>query len=111
LGHVRGPVPGTWPKRTGLGPRQRRLAAAEEVESPRAGGDEQGAEEVADAAAGALGRHDQREADDDRDDCEEQREAAKSAYAALLPAATITRQGAFFSTKSTVLPKIALRPG
>src|SRR3989442_11678263 len=84
--------------------------AAEQVEASEPERDEQDAEQVADAAALSCGRDDQRHAESDEDAGEHGDEIAIELQAACAPAPTITRHVALRSTKSTVLPKIALRP-
>src|SRR5204862_7584192 len=76
--------------------------ATQQVQARRSGSDEQQAEEVADCAADDRGLHDQRDADPDEDDRERGGRDAVRSHAALRPAATMTRHGACFRTKSTV---------
>src|SRR5204862_8305830 len=82
----------------------------EQVQAPGARDDEERADQVADAAAVALGDDDHYRADEHRRHREEARGLAVD-HATRRAAATITRDFEFLSTKSTVFPKIALRPG
>src|ERR671931_2387590 len=73
--------------------------------------DEERADHEADDSAAAERRHDeQREAEPDEDDREDSDAEPVEPHAALGAAATMTRQGACLSTKSTVPPKIVPRP-
>src|SRR3954468_14897403 len=82
----------------------------EQVQPPRSERCEEGADRVAEAAAVPEGLHHDRDAQRDRDEPEDGGSAAVCvSHAALGAAATITRQGAFLSTKSTVPPKIRPR--
>src|SRR5439155_17363497 len=80
-------------------------------ETGRAEGDEERAEHEADDSPAAQRRHhEQGEAEPDEDDSEDGDAEPVDPHAALGAAATMTRQGACLSTKSTVPPKIVPRP-
>src|SRR5262249_53124024 len=87
------------------------LAAREQdPEAARAGAHEQQAEQIAEPAADDASLDHQRDPDPDEDDRERKRRCPVRLHAAWRPAATtMTRQGAFFRTKSTVSLKIVLR--
>src|SRR3954451_9456826 len=86
----------------------------EQVQPPGAETDEQGANDVpARAPAMPGGGHQQPEAQHDDRGCEDHRYAPvqRAGHSAdSFEAATMTRHGACFSTKSTVSPKIARLP-
>src|SRR5690242_6752876 len=80
-----------------------------DVETAGAGGDEHGAEQDSKRAAAADEREDDhRDAEPDQGQREQDADPAVHDvnHAALRPAATMTRHGAFLRTKSTVCPKI-----
>ena len=84
-------------------------AAQQHVQPPRAGCDEEEPDHVSQRSADDDGLDQQRDADPDEHDCERNRCRAVGPHAALLPAATMTRQGACLRTKSTVSLKIVCR--
>src|SRR5438876_1535494 len=89
----------------------RRLTPPQEVEPADAEGDEERPEHEAERPAAAERRHhEQREAEPDEDDREDGDAEPVDPHAALGAAATMTRQGACLSTKSTVPPKIVPWP-
>src|SRR5207244_3516915 len=83
--------------------------AQQQVKAGRSGRDEESAEEIAGASAPDHRLHEQRDADPDEEQRECGRARAIGLHAAFRPAATMTRHGACFSTKSTVSLKTALR--
>src|SRR5581483_1346782 len=85
-----------------------RLSPEQEVYATDADRDEEHADQGADEVRGS---HDYGDAERDRHEPEDEDPPAVDAHhAAALPAATITRHGACLRTKSTVSPKIRLRP-
>src|SRR6266511_558167 len=89
----------------------RRLSPrAEQIEPAEAECHEQRPEHVAEIPAPNRGHRHECDPDPDEHECERRNTVAIGVHAAFLPAATITRQGACLSTKSTVSPKSA-RPG
>src|SRR2546421_12511095 len=90
---------------------KRRLTPPQEVEPAGAEGDEERPEHEAERPAPAERRHDEQgEAEPDEDDREDGDAEPVDPHAALGAAATMTRQGACLSTKSTVPPKIVPWP-